>query len=144
MTLESDFPKLVDTAFKTFIGDGNSIGFEVQTANGPVRFSVDPGQLPLVIGKIFTAATEAQKRRGETSSFENLLGDIRMNSAIMNPKIYVANSIGPAGQGRVGVVMEISGIPFTGALRPEECLKLADQLQTAAEDQSKHSQRKPS
>lgn len=119
------------------MSDGQTIALEIATTAGT-------GQMGMIIGKLFAAASEAEKRRGENGKLNDILNDIRPAAAIANPKISVANSIGPSGLGTVGLVMEIGGVPFTGMLSPETALELAEQLQSSAHDQATHTQRKPS
>jgi hypothetical protein len=142
MATENDFPKVSN--IKTMIGDGTAIGFEMISEAGAIRFRVETGDLPLLVGKIFSGATEAEKRIRQDPNLSHLTSAIRPIVAISNPTIEVANTMGTGGRGLVGVTMNISGIPFTGAISPEQCRRLAEDLIAAADSQSQHSRTKPS
>lgn len=137
----ADFPTL--RGIRMFIGDGNDVAFEFATDARPAQFRAQTGQLGMIIAKILESGREAQKRRGE-SGLGNILNDIAPMAALANATVKVANTIGSSGQGMIGIVTEIGGVPFTGMLSPDQALELAEQLQSAARDQAKHTQRKSS
>ena|ERR1700676_792372 len=138
---EKEFPKIAN--IKTMIGDGTAIGFEMTSEAGAIRFRVETGDLPLLIGKIFSGAGEAERRIQQDPNLSHLMSAIRPALAISNSTIEVANTMGASGLGLVGVIMRISGIPFTSAISPEQCRKLAEDLLAAADAQSQHTRTKP-
>jgi len=129
----ANFPHL--TGIKMYIGDGTDIAFELTTDGRPVQFKAQTGQLGTLIGKILEGAKETQRRRGQ-AGIEGILSDIATVAGIADANVRVAKTISPSGKSIIGIVTEIGGVPFTGALSPEKALELAEQLRSAAHDQA--------
>lgn len=137
----ADFPLLKDLRF--FIGDGQDVAIVVDTTDHSLHLRVQTGQIGMLISKLFEVGAAARKRL-EARGLANIPNDFVPMSAMKDAKISVATSVGESGRGMIGIVHEIGGVPFTGALSPEDALALAEKLRDAVEDQPAHTRKKPS